>query len=382
MKWSREQYLELLTFGKVERQMFVELFGPLVGLEGEWLAQGASREELELVAFDWDYVPLIPCGENTSYMSERKPVVLEEKPDYVITLDGLGRRMKLFKNVATDPLPLDFPVRSFDDWLALKPLFEYREERIDTQMLEAARRAQSRGGLTVAEIPGGFDMPRQLMGIENLCIAYYDDPQLVHDILDTIGDTSTKVLERLSRQITVDLLSVHEDLAGKSGPVVGPAQVEQFIKPYYLRNWEILESRGTRLFCQDSDGDVGPVVESFLEAGVNVMHPMEPAAGMDVVEVRKKYGKRLALQGGIDKHVLRQSKEEIRRELEYKMQPLMQEGGMVFGLDHRIPNGTPLENYRYYVDLGRELLGLPPRTAERKGWARMGSVTDRFALQL
>ncbi|MBN2553333.1 MAG: hypothetical protein JXB06_11220 [Spirochaetales bacterium] len=382
MKWSREQYLELLTFGKVERQMFVELFGPLVGLEGEWLAQGASREELELVAFDWDYVPLIPCGENTSYMSERKPVVLEEKPDYVITLDGLGRRMKLFKNVATDPLPLDFPVRSFDDWLALKPLFEYREERIDTQMLEAARRAQSRGGLTVAEIPGGFDMPRQLMGIENLCIAYYDDPQLVHDILDTIGDTSTKVLERLSRQITVDLLSVHEDLAGKSGPVVGPAQVEQFIKPYYLRNWEILESRGTRLFCQDSDGDVGPVVESFLEAGVNVMHPMEPAAGMDVVEVRKKYGKRLALQGGIDKHVLRQSKEEIRRELEYKMQPLMQEGGMVFGLDHRIPNGTPLENYRYYVDLGRELLGLPPRSAERKGWARMGSVTDRFALQL
>ena len=88
------------------------------------------------------------------------------------------------------------------------------------------------------------------------------------------------------------------------------------------------------------------------------------------------------MQGGIDKHVLRRSKAEIRRELEYKMQPLMQGGGMVFGLDHRIPNGTPLEHYRYYVDLGRELLGLPPRTAERKGWARMGSVTDRFALQL
>ncbi len=40
--------------------------------------------------------------------------------------------------------------------------------------------------------------------------------------------------------------------------------------------------------------------------------------------------------GGIDKHVLRRSKEEIRRELEYKLQPLMQQGGMVFGLDHRI----------------------------------------------
>ena len=382
MKWNREQYIELMTFGKVERQMFVELFGPLVGLEAEWLQQGASREEMELVAFDWDYVPLVSCGENTGLMSERKPVVLEDTTEYILTLDGLGRRMKLFKNVATDPLPLDHPVRSFDDWLALKPMFQYREERIDAQMLESAGRAQSRGALTVAEIPGGFDMPRQLMGLENLCIAYYEDPELVHDILDTVGETSTKVLERLSDQITVDLLSVHEDLAGKSGPVVGPLQVEQFIKPYYLRNWEILQSRGTRLFCQDSDGDVGPVIDSFLEAGVNIMHPMEPAAGMDVVEVRKRYGSRLAMQGGIDKHVLRRSRAEIRRELEYKMQPLMQRGGMVFGLDHRIPNGTPLEHYRYYVDLGRELLGLPPRTAERKGWARMGSVTDRFALQL
>ena len=50
----------------------------------------------------------------------------------------------------------------------------------------------------------------------------------------------------------------------------------------------------------------------------------------------------------------------------------MREGGVVFGLDHEIPNGTPLENYRYYVDLGREILGLPPRSPERRGWARMG----------
>jgi len=49
----------------------------------------------------------------------------------------------------------------------------------------------------------------------------------------------------------------------------------------------------------------------------------------------------------------------------------MQEGGIVFGLDHRIPNGTPLENYRYYVDLGREILGLPPRKGEHLGWMRM-----------
>ena len=92
---------------------------------------------------------------------------------------------------------------------------------------------------------------------------------------------------------------------------------------------------------------------------------------MDIVELRKKYGNRLAFKGGIDKHVLRGTKEDIRRELEYKLQPIMQAGGTVFGLDHRIPNGTPLENYIYYVETAREILNLPPLDTKKTGWARM-----------
>ena len=52
MRFHREQYLELMTFGASERPMFVELFGLLVGVEDEWRAQGASQEEIDLVAFD------------------------------------------------------------------------------------------------------------------------------------------------------------------------------------------------------------------------------------------------------------------------------------------------------------------------------------------
>jgi len=111
------------------------------------------------------------------------------------------------------------------------------------------------------------------------------------------------------------------------------------------------------------------VLPAFLDAGLTCSYPMEPAAGMDVVEVRKKYGDRLSMLGGIDKHVLRQDRGAIRAELEYKLQPMMRTGGMVFGLDHRIPNGTPLENYRYYVKTAREILGLDPNVVP--GWKRM-----------
>jgi uroporphyrinogen-III decarboxylase len=112
---------------------------------------------------------------------------------------------------------------------------------------------------------------------------------------------------------------------------------------------------------------MNPVMDAFIECGVNVFYPCEPAAGMDIVALRKKYGKKFAMIGGIDKHVLRASKEEIRKELEYKLQPIMRGGGVCFALDHRIPNGTPLENYRYYVKTTREILGIED---EEKGWGR------------
>ena len=49
----------------------------------------------------------------------------------------------------------------------------------------------------------------------------------------------------------------------------------------------------------------------------------------------------------------------------------MMEGGVVFGLDHRIPNGTPLENYIYYVDCAREILGMPDFRISEPSWGRM-----------
>lgn len=371
MRFHREAYLDLLRYGAAPRDMFVELFGPLVGLEAQWRAQGATEAEIDLTAFDWDYVPVAPAGGATGLHGAPAEVTLEETADYLLTRDGLGRTMKLMKGVATIALPLDHPVRTMDDWLRIRPLYTFAESRIDQAALAAAGAARETGHLVVASIPGGFDTPRELMGEEAACLAYYDQPELMNDILGTLAETSFRVLEAVSRLVPIDQLSVHEDLAGKSGPLIGPAQVQAFIRPYFRRVWDMLHERGARVFQLDSDGNVSPVIESFLDCGVTTIFPMEPAAGMDVVDVRSTYGKRLSMLGGIDKHVLRAGREAIRRELEHKMQPAMRRGGLIFGLDHRIPNGTPLEAYRYYVHLGREILGLDPLAAGRRGWQRM-----------
>lgn len=373
MRFHRNEYIELMSFGKFKRPMFSELFGPLVGLDKEWKAQGGSHDEINMVGFDWDYVPVVrQCGGNTGIFGGFQKHTLEDNDKYIIWQDELGRRMRINKGYSTDPLPLDYPVKNMEDWLKLKKFYEFSEERIDWEKVQEIRKLQELGHLVVGRIPGGFDTVRELMGVENACLGFYIQAELIKDILQTLTDTSVKVFERITEKLVIDQLSVMEDMACKNGPLIGPDVVNEFIKPYYGRVWELLSSRGARLFDMDSDGDLNPILDALLECGLTALHPCEPAAGMDIVEIRKKYGNRFAIKGGIDKFALTLEKEEIRKELEYKMQSLMAySGGIVFGLDHRIVNGTPLENYRYYVNLGREILNLPPLNSNSMGWARM-----------
>jgi hypothetical protein len=365
----RDQYLDYMTGRNVERPLLVELFGPLVGLDDQWRAQGASEEEIDLTAFGFDYVRLHTVGVHLGFMSPFEREVIEETNEHRIERDHYGRKVKLCKGAATIALPLEYPVANMDDWRKLKSCYEYDPARFDQDWAGRAREARDNGALIRTQIPGGFDEVRQLMGDEAACIAYYEQPELMHDILETIGKTTERILDEISAEVTIDQLSVHEDMAGKSGPLAGPVQVREFIGPYYRRNWDVLASRGATIFEQDSDGNMNPLIDAFLETGLNCMHPFEPAAGMDMVATRKRLGDKLMIRGGIDKHVLRRGHDEIRAELEYKLQPCMRTGGIVFGLDHRIPNGTPLENYRYYVRTAREILGLEPNP--EPGWARM-----------
>ncbi len=353
---KREEYLDYMTFQANSRPLFTEPFGPLIGLKEEWVEQGATPEELDLSAFRFRSPMQAGIPINTGYMGQYRNEIVEETDEYIIRLDSLGRHVKLMKGYATLPLPLDYPVKCMDDWLKIKPQYQFSEERLLGDWKTIANKNLQAGYASFVSIPGGFDEPRQLIGEEELCVSYYTQPELIHDILETVGDTAFKVLDAVSSVVQVDELCVHEDMAGKSGSLAGPKQIQEFIKPYYRKIWDLLQSRGARLFSQDSDGNMNGVLTDFIDAGLNYTYPMEPAAGMDIVKTREIYGTRLAFQGGIDKHILRRSKDEILRELEYKVPPMVKTGGCLLGLDHRIPNGTPLENYRFYISKMWEIL--------------------------
>ena len=353
---KREAYLDYMTFKSPGPPLFTEPFGPIIGLKEEWEEQGATTAELDFSAFTYRAPIEAGIHVQTGRVGDPPTQILEDTEHHTIYRDGLGRTMKLPKGFATLALPLNFPVRTMDDWLAIKPRYQFTPARLSGDWEARAHESLERGAALSVHIPGGFDEPRQLMGEEAICIAFYDNPELIHDMLTTMGDSAYRVLETVVRRVPVDILNVHEDMAGKSGPLAGPEQIRTFIRPYYRKVWDLLAENGTRLFAQDSDGNMNPVIDAFLDAGLNCMFPMEPGSGMDVVRVRAQYGTRLAFSGGIDKYVLARGHDAIDRELEYKIPPMVRTGGCVIGLDHRIPNGTPLESYRYYIRRAWEII--------------------------
>ena len=100
MIWRREEYLAHMTFQGSEREMFTELFGPLIGLEEEWRAQGATEDELSLKAFGWDSVKYAWLPFDSGARSGITPRVLEERGDLTIAIDHLGRTTHLSNKCA------------------------------------------------------------------------------------------------------------------------------------------------------------------------------------------------------------------------------------------------------------------------------------------
>ncbi len=356
MTVRREEYLDSLTFQGPPRVMFREIFGPLVGLKEEWAAQGASAAELDLSAFRYREALLWNCGAKTGWVGPDQSRLIEETDEHILFYDERGIRSRLIKRSATIPLPLECPVRSMDDWLRVKPHYRWSPDRVPPAIAGEIGARKAAGYVVTASIPGAFDEVRVLLGDEEAAVVGYTQPELVRDILDTVGETAARVLEEATREEGIDALLVHEDMAGKSGPLWGPSQVDELMRPYYRRVWEVARGRGARLFLIDSDGDCNAILSNLVEAGINFFHPCEARAGMDIVRIRERFGSRLALEGGLDKFALLRDRAAIEAELEAKIPPMVRSGGCVLALDHRIPNGVPLASYRFYVEKVWEIL--------------------------
>jgi uroporphyrinogen decarboxylase len=198
--------------------------------------------------------------------------------------------------------------------------------------------------------------PRNWIGFDNIAMMVYDDPGLLEEIVETLCTLVCATLERVLCDVEFDFGSGWEDICFNSGPIVGVPFMRDVVAPRYKRITSLLNKHGCHVAWTDTDGNVMPVVDSFLAGGINCLFPVEVHAGSDPVAIRRRWPG-IRMQGGICKMRLAEGPAAIRAELE-RLAPFVREGGFLPGVDHRVPANITLANYQYYMKMKRELFGV------------------------
>ncbi|MHB9025006.1 MAG: uroporphyrinogen decarboxylase family protein [Armatimonadota bacterium] len=295
--------------------------------------------------------------------------VLEEDEETVLFLDGYGRTRRAYKpgtaggtRMSMDTY-LDFAVKDFSTWDAFQPRYEGPvAERYPADWEAMKGMAQTTNlPLTLlnplAGTFGYYSMLRNWMGTENLSYLFYDNTPLVEACLEFLTEHAIRVLTPAMEQIKFDFYYIHEDMSYKNGPLVSPEMFRRLFLPHYKRLIAFLRRYGVELILVDTDGNCEVLLPLFIEADVDGFGPVERAAEMDPLDIRKKFGKEICMVGGVDKREIAKGKREIEAEIT-RLAPVVEEGGFIPTIDHSIPPDVSLENFEYYLKVKCAVLGL------------------------
>jgi hypothetical protein len=288
-------------------------------------------------------------------------VILERRAESVITRDETGivaERYLHDSDLSSIPRFIEFPVKSPGDWARLKERYRLDDPArapLEQDIVEA-RQARGGGQSIGMSFTGFYGQLRHWMGMEKLSYAFYDYPEMVHDMVTHWAELCARQIEQLPEDVPIDRVNWWEDMASKNGPLVSPTIFRRFLQPGYHRVMAAAKARGCVLGQVDCDGNPHDIVSNWLEEGVNIMFPIEIAAGADPVAWREEFGRDVLLRGGINKRAIAEGGKAIDAELA-RMRPLLEQGGCIPHLDHLVPPDISYDSYREYLDKKRKLIG-------------------------
>ena len=187
------------------------------------------------------------------------------------------------------------------------------------------------------------------MGLEGISIALLTEKAWVEEMmehlttltLDLVGRTFDRIeaMDDSDRRLPI-VATWWEDMCFKQGPLLSPALFEELMVPRYARIVEALAARGVDAHLLDSDGRIDDLAPGWLRAGIRGLFPVE-ALHTDPVALRKRHGLEAVIVGGVDKRALAAGRDAIDAELA-RLAPLVDEGGCLPMVDHRVPPGRVL----------------------------------------
>ena len=224
-------------------------------------------------------------------------------------------------------------------------------EGLNFSTMEYAARHMPEGMAMIGRGDGVFKTAMYLMGYEKLGLALYDQPDLVEAIFDRCGEILLALARSTVQLDGVIALWAGDDMGFKTGPLIGPDHLRQYVVPYHRQMAEIAHQQGMP-YLLHSCGNIDTVMEDLIEAGIDARHSFE-----DVIEPVEsfcsRFSSRVSVIGGVDMDLLaRGTPEEVRTRTRQILEACAPTGAYILGSGNSIANYIPVENFLAMVDEG------------------------------
>jgi uroporphyrinogen-III decarboxylase len=228
----------------------------------------------------------------------------------------------------------------YEEFPKLDPLDPFGIEQF-----ESASKAAGDRIFPVAAVGSIWEVRGEALGWENILRYMFTKPDFVRKVLED----STKFLIELGKaciDLGAEVLLDFDDYAYTNGPMMSPRHFKEFIFPCLKRAAEEFHRKGAFLMVH-SDGDIRLLMDMIIEAGVDMIQPLEPHANMKIGEVAEKWGDKICLVGNIDaSHLLPYgTAQEVAREVKRAIRAAAPGGGYILGSGHQINDWCKPENF-------------------------------------
>jgi len=201
-----------------------------------------------------------------------------------------------------------------------------------------------------------FELMHPVCGHEHMLMGMAADPEWVSDMTNTFADLLIGLQEILFEEVGLpDGIWYYEDMGFKQRPFMSPQMYREMVQPAHKKTVAFAHSLNLPVVMH-SCGFVEPLLPDMIEAGIDCLQVIEVKAGMDLLRIKKDFGHKIVLCGGIDaRNLVSNDLDRISKELEEKIPDVKDDFGYILHSDHSIPTTTNYQTYRFFVDRGLKL---------------------------
>ena len=198
-----------------------------------------------------------------------------------------------------------------------------------------------------------FEQVIWLMGYEGLCFAIYDQPDLVDAMFQRVGEIHLELNKILCQFPRLAFLFGGDDMGYKTQTMIDPQILIDKALSWHKKLADVAHQNG-KLYLLHSCGNLEDLMPAILDAGIDGRHSFEDVID-PVTEIKKRWGDKIALLGGIDMSFLSLAGEQaIRKRVRETLDVCQPGGGYCLGSGNTVANYIPLDNFLAMMDEGRK----------------------------